>query len=265
MPRFHPLIYRIAPRDTTRDPKLHQLRDLCAGLELASALHGLGFRLGRQIFNQPPRTGPRVPPAGQLFNVDISFVRRGDVFLHFTRPPIHDIANGNRRIVHPAYTDLEKLLFAAWKRFLAKSSREHMVVHGDLSPLLAPGFEYCREMSFKQNGWGAPYYRVNPQEGGKLRLYKGPRKSIVFVLRLAETWPGGPGLVSAWGMDGCTTLALAHRLATDKRAWLEQPGFRMAELGLGKLPEHVTDLSFCESWPLTEVLVHDLAREPALA
>lgn len=264
MPRFHPLTYRIAPRDSSRNPKLHQLRDLCAGLELSAALHDLGFRLGRQIFNQPPRTGPQKPPPGQLFHVDLSFTRPGDVFLQFTRPPMDDIANGNRRIVHPAHTDLEKRLFAAWRRFLLKVARDHVIVQPNLAGLFQPGHEYCRELTLKQNGWGAPYYRVNDQEGAGLRLYRGARKSVVFVLRLEETWPGGPGLVSAWGMDGCNTLVLAHRLATDKRAWLEQPGFRMAELELGQIPEHVTDLSFCESWPLTEVLVHDLAREPAL-
>jgi len=265
MPRYHPLTYLVAPRDAKRLPKIHQRRDLCAGLELASVMHDLGFRLGRQIFNQPPRRGPQKPPPGKLFHVDTSFVGPDDVYLHFTRVPKDDIANGNRRIIRPAHTDLEQVLFKAWRRFLLKISREHVIVEPDLCGLFEPGYSYCRELTFKQTGWGAPIYKVNDQEGNGQRLYQGPRKSVVFVLRLAEIEPGGPGLVSAWGMDGCTTLALAHRLATDKRAWLEQPGFRMAELELGKLPEHITDLSFCESWPLTEVLVHDLAREPALA
>lgn len=265
MRRFHPLLYRIAPRDKKRLPKLHQLRDLCAGLELASALYELGFRLGYQIFNQPPRHGPqKPPPGGAPFRVDVSFVKPRDVLLQFTRPPFSDIPSGAKRKVLPAHTDLELRLFKTWRRFVEKSARDHMIVASDLHDSFRPGFEHCREMSFMQKGWGAPYYKVNDQQGDGLRLYRGKPRTTLFLLRLEEAWDGGPGYVCAFGMDGSTTLFWAHRLANDFRYLLEKPCFVIAELELGKLPEHPTDLRFCEDWNIELALVHDLSAEPAL-
>ena len=266
MRRFHPITYPIAPRDSKRPLKLHQRRDLCAGLELASALYELGFGLGHQILSRLPPQEEQIPPRqGEPYHVDITFVRPGDLLLQFTRPPFSDIKNGAKRKVLPVHTDLELILFQVWKRFLAKSARDHMEVVSDLHPGFLPDFVHCREMSFKQQGWGAPYYRVNDQRGSGLRLYRGPRKTALFLLHLQEAWKGGPGYLAAFGMDGCTTLAWAHRLARDFRHLLEKPGFVVAELELGEIPEHPTDLRFCEDWKITPALVHDLTPEPVLA
>ena len=266
MKRFHPLLYRIAPRDKQRPPKLFQLRDLCAGMELASALQKLGFQLGYQIFNHPPRRGPqKPPPGGPPFKVDVSFVKKHDVLLQFTRPPFSDIPSGAKRKVLPAHTDLELRLFAAWEReFLLKSARDHLIVHPDQHGAFRPGFEHLREISFMQKGWGAPYHKVNDQQGDGLRLYRGRPKTTLFLLRLEEAWEGGPGYVCAFGMDGCTTLFWAHRLANDFRHLLEKPGFVIAELELRELPDHPTDLRFCEDWKIELVLEHDLSAELAL-
>jgi hypothetical protein len=266
MRKFHPLTYRIAPRDKKRLPKMHQRRDLCAGLELASALYRLGFQLGYQILNQPPRKGPQKPlPGGRPFPVDISFVKPQDILLHFTRPPFSDIEAGAKRKIAPAYTDLEERLFKVWQRFLWVSSRDHVHVARELHGRFDPRFRHCRQMSFRQKGWGAPYSRVNACEGEGWRLPPDKRRTVLFLLRLAEAWEGGPGYVCAFGMDGCTTLIWAHRLATDLSYLLEKPGFVIAELTLGKLPDHITDLRFSESWPIVPVLVHELPSKTAAA
>ena len=265
MRRVHPLTYRVAPHDKKRLPKLHQRRDLCAGLELCYAFYELGYRHGEQIFNQPPRKGPQKPaPGAKPFHLDISYVDPTDILLHFTRVPLSDIPSGPLRKIDPAHTDLERLLFQAWRPFLLISARNHMQIHPDLHPLFRPGSECCREMSFKQKGWGAPYDELNAQEGGGWRKYRSKRKTALFFLRLEHAWEGGPGYVCAFGMDGCTTLVWAYRLARDFKHLLTKPGFVVAELELGKMPDHPTDLRWCMDWKIEPVLVHDLSTELAL-
>ena len=262
MKRFHPLLYRIAPRDKQRPPKLHQLRDLCAGLELASALRELGFQLGYQIFNQPPRDEARNPPGGPPYKVDVSFVQPQDVLLQFTRPPFSDIRSGAKRKVMPARTDLELRLFEAWEPFLEKSARDHMIAAARMHQAFRRGFEHCREATYLQMGWGAPYVEVNDQSGSGMRPYRGKRTTL-YLLRLEAAWKGGPGYICAFGMDGSTTLFWAHRLANDLRHLLEKPGFVIAELELGELPDHPTDLRFCEDWKI-ELALHEPSAELAL-
>jgi hypothetical protein len=253
----------VAPRDRKRLPKLHQRRDLCAGLELCYALYELGYRRGEQIFNQPPRKGPQQPPPGaKPFHVDLSFVDPTDILLQFTRPPYSDLRSGPKRKITPSHTDLEQRLFKVWElNFLPISARNHVQVHQNLHPRFEPGFEYCREMSFKQKVWGAPYNEVNAQEGDGWRKYRGKRKTVVFLLRVEQAWAGGPGYVCAFGMDGCTTLVWAYRLSRDYRHLLEQPRFVMAELELGRMPVHPTDLRWCMDWKITPILVHDVPEE----
>lgn len=265
MSRLHLLSYPVAPRDKKKETKPHQLRDLSAGHELSSALQELGFRRGMQIFNQAPRHAPVPPPKGvKPYHVDLSFVAEDDALLHFTRPPMSDTHSGNLRKIAQAHTDLELLLFEAWKPFLPTCARDHVELHDDLHGLVRPGFEHCREMSFEQKGWGAPYYKVNAKEGEGWRRCRGQRKSALFLLRLEHAWPGGPGYICAFGMSGCTTLIWAYRLAHEFRHLLQRPGFVIAELELGALPEHLTDLRFCESWRIELALVHEFSTEPAL-
>jgi hypothetical protein len=265
MRRFHLITYPVAARDKTRPPKQHQRRDLCAGLELSFALMALGFQPGEQIFNQPPRgTWTGAEPASGPFAVPLPFVRRRDLLLHFTRPPFSDVRSGMMRKIALAQTDLERRLFAAWRSFLALCARDHVQVHASLFEGFRPGFKHCREMSFQQKGWGAPFHEVNDQEGGGWRRYAKQRKTALFFLRLQEAWEGGRGYVCAFGMDGCTTLVWAYRLARDFKHLLERPGFVIAELELGEMPDHATDLSFCRTWPISLALVHDLAPEPVL-
>jgi hypothetical protein len=263
---YHSLLYPIAPRDKTRPRKLHQLRDVCAAGELWDVLRDLGFRLGYQIFNRPPDPkpgrAPAVPqPPGPPLKIDLSFVKRGDLLLQLTRPPFSDIPSGAKRKVLPSHTDLELRLFALWKKsFLLKSARDHMIVHTDLHGAFRPGFEHGREIKFGQKGWGAPYQEVNAQEGAGMRPWEGKRTTTVYLLRVDEAWKGGPGYLCAFGMDGCTTLFWAHLLAKRFRHLLEKPGFVIGELELGELPEHVTDLRFCEDWKVELALVHEPAE-----
>jgi len=258
MRRVHPLSYQVALHDLKRLLKLHQRRDLCAGIELESALYELGFRHGEPIFNEPPRRGPKKPPPGaEPFHVDLSFVDPHDLLLQITRPPFSDAESGPKRQIALAHTDLELRLHALWREFLETSARNHVRLHPGMYPFLAPGFESRREMTFRQRGWGAPYQELNDQKSGWRKL-RGKRRTLVFLLRVEHAWPGGPGYLCAFGMDGCTTYIWAYRLKRDLKHLLERPGFLVAELELGKMPDHTTDLRWSLDWKIEPILVRDL-------
>lgn len=259
MRRIHPLSYLVATHDKKRQAKLHQRRDLSAGLELTIALLNQGYRYGEPILNQPPRRGPQKPaPNGKPFPVDLSFVEPDDVLLQFTRPPFSDIHSGPMRKIALAHTDLELRLFELWKsHYLRVSARNHMLLHPDMHGLVLPGYEHCREMAFKQKGWGAPYQELNDQQGdGWRKVRRGKRRTALFLLRVEHAWPGGPGYVCAFGMDGCTTTVWAYRLGRDLKGYLERPGFVVCELELGRIPDLTTDIRWCLEWKIEPVLVH---------
>lgn len=258
MRRVHLLSYQVALHDLKRLQKLHQRRDLCAGLELEAALYDLGFRHGEPIFNEPPRRGPRKPPPGAPpFPVDLSFVDEHDLLLQVTRPPYSDVASGPKRKIALAHTDLELRLHELWRGFLGICARNHVQLQPGMYPFLTPGFETRREMTFQQRGWSAPYKELNDQQTGWRKL-RGKRRSALFLLRVEHAWPGGPGYLCAYGLSGCTTFVFAYRLARDLKHWLARPGFLVAELEIGKLPDHTTDLRWSLDWKIEPILVHEL-------
>jgi hypothetical protein len=259
---YHLISYPVAPRDSKRLVKHHQRRDLSAGHEVGSALLELGYRPGEQIF-QPDCPDPENPPL-ELRHVDLSFVLRQDVFVHLTRPQYSDKSSGPKRQIRQAYTDLEARLFALWKPRLPIAARNHVQVASGLHGLFEPGSDYCREMKFRQKGWGGDYYQVMKPDGEGFRMFREGRKTMVFLLRVKHAWPGGPGYICAFGMDGCATLFWAYRLRRDFRPWLEKPVFLMAEMTLGEIPSDSTDLRFCAEWDIKPVLVQELSRELAL-
>lgn len=265
MRRAHPLSYPVARKAQDLAPKLFARRDCTASSELLFPLYQLGFAQGEPIFQQPPAKPLKGPVRfDDLHKVDLSFLRPGALIVQTTRPPKNDLDEGQRRQVERAYTDLEHFTFEAWKPHVEYLARTHVRLGSQVQGLVREGFQDRREMSFKQRGWGAPYYELNALEGRGWHKYEGERRSAVFLLRLEEAWPGGPGYLCAFGMDGCTTLVWCYQLARKFAHLLEKPGFVMAELVLGRLPERATDLRFCLDWKV-EILVHQELSALALA
>jgi hypothetical protein len=265
MRRVHPLTYPVARKARERAPKLFARRDGSASSELLYPLYELGFAQGEPILQQPPGVPPREPvPFEKLHEVDLSFVEPGALLLQTTRPPKNDTDEGPRRQIERAYTDLEHLLFEAIEPYVEYISRTHLCVGPRVRDLVPQGCLDRREMSFRQKGWGAPYHRLNALDGKGWHKYAGPPRTALFLLRLDEIWPGGPGCLCAWGQDGCTTLCWCYRLARDPqlKRLLAQPGFVMAELELGELPERATDLRFCLDWKIEILVQHELRSAP---
>jgi hypothetical protein len=261
----------VARKALERAPKLFARRDCTASSELLFPLYQLGFAQGEPIFQQPPAIPPKGPVPNrvsregldELYKVDLSFLEPRGMIVQTTRLPMNDIDEGPRRQVERAYTDLEFLLFEAWRPYVEYLARTHVRLGTQTQALVREGFEDRREMSFRQRGWGAPYYELNALEGRGWRKYAGERRSALFLLRLEEAWPGGPSYLCAFGMDGCTTLVWCYQLARKFPHLLEKPGFVLAELVLGRLPERATDLRFCLDWEI-EILVQQELPAPNL-
>jgi len=260
MRKVHPLTYPVARKARERAPKLFPRRDSPASGELLFPLFQLGFAQGEPILQQPPAVPPQEPvPFEKLHKVDLTFLEPGALLLQTTRPPMNDIDEGPRRQIERVYTDVEHHHFEAWKPYVEYISCTHLCLGPAVRDLVPQGSLDRREMGFRQKGWGAPYYRLNALDGRGWHKYTGPTRTALFLLRLEEAWPGGPGYLCAWGLDESTTLFWCYRLARDLRRLLEKPGFVMAELELGELPERATDLRFCRDWKI-EILVHQELR-----
>jgi hypothetical protein len=179
---------------------------------------------------------------------------------------MNDIDEGPRRKIERVYTDVEQYHFEAWKPYVEYSSRTHICLGPAVRDLVPQGSLDRREMAFRQKGSGAPYLRMNALDGKGWHRYAGPERTALFLLRLEEAWPGGPGYLCAWGVDGCTTLYWCYRLARDLKSLLEKPCFVMAELELGELPKRASDLRFCMDWKLEILVQHELrsAHRPAV-
>lgn len=245
--RVHTFWYFLSTRPSNREFARTLPRDGLAARELYRGLEGLGFRLGESLLNTLPLTeedaeGPPSP-------VDLSGVDEGDVILLATRPPLDDIKAGSRKRVERGNTTLEDRLFAACRPFLATCARSHMVLPERLAAQLGPEDAGLAEMEILQNRPGAPISRCNAQHGrGWQGVPTTPGETAMFLLHLDAAWPGGPGIVCAFGMDMLSTLVWCHRLGTDLAHLLEGPRFLVARTGIGEVPERVTRLSFCSTW-----------------
>ena len=217
----------------------------------------LGFRSGEPILDCPPLSPAANALAEPLHRVDLAFVAPGDVLLQTTRPPLDDAQQGGRKQVRRSFTDLEDKLACVWRRYFAHCSRQQVLLDRRLHALLAAPWDDRRQITFRESE-GAPYRSLNNCVGSGARgtIAAEERRSAVFFLRLEEAWPGGPGLIAAFGMDGTTTSVWGYRLGRDLAHLLREPGFVMAEITNGGRPERPVDLRWANDWPI-EVLLHE--------
>jgi len=281
--RVYPFSYFLPPRDRSRRPRIQMQRDMAACLEVVPALLEHGFRYGEPLLNFPPPPQPKGAPPPPPLHVDTSFLGAGDLILTMTRPPLDDsggtLEDGkgsraghdqgregscggptpgsrpNRKLVGRGLTDLEELLFESWKPRLHLCTRLKLLLPREVYKDLEPGFELQREMHFKEGPW-APFKQPNgPRGRGRKSSAEKPHTAL-FLLRVEQAWPGGPGMLGAFGMDGMSTLLWAYRLGRDLRHLLLEPGFVVADLEIGTLPARPTDLRWAMDWPIQVVLRH---------
>ena len=255
----HPFFYYQPRPDQSRALRIPWIRDETASHEIQMALLARGMAPGEPILNRPPPERLRAePPPAEHLTVDLSFVRPEDVLLLTTRPPLDDREHGDRKQIEKAYTRIERVILHAVRPHLEVCARSHVKLAAGPRSALPERFQTRRDMAFRQ-GEGGFYKELNALDGRGWRRWRKRPRTAAFLLRVESLWPGGPGLLAAFGMDGTSTLVWAYRLRRDFAHLLDEPGFTMVEMTARPLPDRPTDLRFANDWRIEPVIEHLVA------
>lgn len=189
----------------------HQVRDGLAFAELWSviALSGCGY--GGALLNLPARAYP----GGEVPSHPVE-LGPTDLIVLVTRPPLDDEPHGDKPVQRSG-TDLEGRVLGALRTwFLECCSRVEVRLHPRLRerlkserPDLAQRgcVEYSQKMGTYTSTWTTRFLESSSagQKGRRLRTGG-------YLIFTPEGWPGGPGIVTAFGMGGIETMTWARAL-----------------------------------------------------
>lgn len=237
MPRHYPFVFFLSPRDSSRPLRIFQNRDVTASLELSHALVRLGFEYGGVLFNFPPPQGECDP---LLLPVETNALP-GDLVSTSSRPVLHvEEEQETIKPMFPGGTDLERAIVEAWLPHFRLLTRGYASLATGHRSALPPDYADRRHIEFYLRH-GAVYKQLSRDR------YRGEPRTAAFLLRVRELWPGGPGYVGAFGMDGSTSLIWSYLIRTRYPDLLREDGFVMAELS-GSIPKRPTSLAFADAW-----------------
>jgi hypothetical protein len=254
-PRFHRFSSLIANGDKTRKHWAFKVRDGLAASQAEAVLATQGYVAGRDLLNFPPQPGDR---SKELAKIDTSMFRPRDLLCTSGRLPFSDHLEGCRKKVPPGETDLEQELIEEWQLWVSSGSRLFVQLHQRLHDKLPAGYENRRRMKIHE-GARAAYNSLSRCDGSPPRRYTGEEvRTPFFKLRLPRLEKRSFGYLGIWGMNGNTTLIGACLLRHRHPELLTKPGFVMAELVGGHIPERPFDLDWALDWRL-EVLIDEPA------
>ena len=252
----YPLFYYQRPRSEGRKVRVSFHVDVAAAWNVAGALERAGFMLGNMFFHYPP---PEQGAPG-LLPIDVSRVGPNDLILTATRletePPDSEVRC--RKQVQRGHTNLEQVIEAKWRGYIDISERLRVVVR----PRLAKRFDQAHANRFHirfSEGEGAHYKRL--MDSALRSIDKNPPYATAgYVLRLRELWPGGPGYLGFFGLDGTAALLFSDVLRRRHTDLLHEEGFAIVELtGPGAVPEREPDMRWASNWR-SEVILRAPAR-----
>lgn len=258
--KLNTLSFTMSPRDSQRDVRFFQLRDVPAILEIITSMNKHGYEFGEGLVNHPP--GPNARSRQEIAHVDLSHMELGDMILTNTRIPKSDEHHADPKQVPRGYTDLELVLFDAWNAYLTRIARSHVQLAEPMYDHLLPEYEWHRRIKFRSRGPGAFYKEIYGHKRGTLRQCPEEPRTAAFLLRLEELFPGGPGYIGAFGMDGVSNFIWSWLLRHRYSDWLLDPGFTMVELSGPPLPERPTDYRWIEEWDAQPALMYRPKPEP---
>ena len=220
----------VYPQRGRKDRELlpYQLRDGEAALHLVRKLQEVGYSYVGPIINYPY---PHPIPKGtepKLIPFDLSIFRSDDLLLVCTRPPMNDIDWGTRHYIRRSFSELEAALFKGPLSHWLKECARHLVLLTDEAAAISPEIAAHKSMEFRQFG-GAAYHGRNGVRVGR----KSPPATAAFLCYAEHAWPGGPGLLTAFGMGGVETLVWAYQLSTRFSHLLCTTPFALAEITYG--------------------------------
>jgi len=220
-----------------------QMRDGYAALSLVTALTEQGYRFAGPIFNYPS-DGPK------LIEVDDTYLGENDLIVLTTRPPMNDQQVPDRRGHKRSFTTTEQKVFDALSKYLEWCTRVEVVLTA-AAAATSPEVAARRSNEFRQNGGSTYRAYGSPVTREFVKVPLRDARTAVFLIYEGHAWPGGPGLLAAFGMGGTETLVWCHLLATTYRRYLCTTPFVMAEMRTGHLPERPATMGFAEERKVT--------------
>jgi hypothetical protein len=242
-----------APRhDHKRLPNLAAVRDSVANVNLQVGLIGHGFEQGESILNFPPdHVNFDLLPEDELLHVEIPFAQEGDVLAATTRPPLSDGDHGDNKRIEPSNTTIERAIFQRYWAYFARCSRSFVTLTEEAASFLPQGMKNRAEMTFYQDG--CRYQYLQALDGQRSRREPMEEWTAAFLLRVDQIWPGGPGLVAAWGLNAISTLAWSAMLRDGCSSMLDRRGLTMVELHPTEAPDRPSTYDWLQSWQMRPV------------
>jgi len=227
--RFFWFTYHAASRETheREDDKrrdawrsIHQVRDAAAFAEISSVLSEAGVAYGGLLFNMPRGLFKDTEP-------DPAFTA-GDLLLLTTRPPIEEPGKsradrhqarqlGRGRNIRRSTSALERDVHGALRRLFMECARANVYLKKEVRDALTE----------KERHWGTVGFRVNKSaryhegwardefgDGPAMKEALGKTAGYVACLPADGALPFS--VLSVFGLDGYSTLGLAHALRTSK-------------------------------------------------
>ena len=271
--RWYRFSYHLQPKGADRVLFPHQLRDGDAALFLAPVLEAKGYSYGGPIFNYPhPMQAPT-----ELVQVDTSAtsLRPQDLLVLTTRPPLDDADEGLKTRVLRSHTTLEDTIFKhALRPHLQRCSRLQVIVAEEHARAFS-GVASRRNMVFKlyrhvgkkgkssKVDLGARIHKYLPHGSTTWRRpERGRSVSAAFMIFEPHAWPGGPGLLAAFGMGGTETMVWAYVLSTRFPHLIGTCRFVMAEIVEQELPDQPLTMAFADHWNIRLLTDDERAIRP---
>jgi hypothetical protein len=228
--------------------RLLDARDLF-GLSLVQhALQAQGCVPKDPILNMPPPNGELLR---QIASVGLRLGSSAIVQVG-TRLPLDDDPSDRKQILR-GYTELERPVLDAGRRFFQKLSRKKMLLREELWGLVRPGFESRRNIIYTQQH-GANFKELRTAAQGPKQALPPEARTSAFLLN-TRLWENGPTLIAAFAMDGMASIVWSWMLARRHADWLLEPGFTMVDLVRGPVPARPTSLlDFARDWKMEIVL-----------
>ena len=244
--QYHRFAYSMPVRSGD-GPNLAKIRDGAAFSEVTAPLAKLGYEYGQMIYNPPFNPALGTELGAEHFH----FIKPSHLMVLTTRPPLDDVTHGDKKLVQPSHTHLEKQIFTECRKYFAVSSRSHV----QLTPAAGANFEKAELVFHQHKSARLKSYKRLDEFRGRC-VSKKANISLGFFLRTKSIPEYGCGLLASFGMSGLETLIWNRIVRTRFPEWISQNAFIVAEMDLTAIPKNPVTLEFVNQIKAEILLEH---------
>jgi len=244
--QYHRFAYSMPVRSGD-GPNLAKIRDGAAFSEVTAPLIKLGYEYGQMIYNPPFNPGTDAALDAEHYR----FIKPSHLIVLTTRPPLDDATHGDKKLVQPSHTHLEKQIFAECRKYFAVSSRSHV----QLTPAAGANFEKAELIFHQHKSARLKFYKRLDEFRGRC-VSKKANISVGFFLRTKAIPEYGCGLLASFGMGSRETLIWNRIVRTRFPEWINRPAFIVAEMNLTPIPANPVTLEFVDQIKTKILLDH---------